>query len=55
MAAMSDRILTTRFGLSLLLVGLVTLPCCQTVQTTQAGAVGVERKQTMMRSVCGRK
>ena len=34
--------------LFLALAGTLALPACETVQTTQAGAVGVERKQAML-------
>ncbi len=34
--------------MALLLVGAVALASCKTVQTTQPGTVGVDRKQTMM-------
>lgn len=47
---MRDRVFIRRCGLPLLVLGVLTLPACQTVQTTQAGAVGVDRKQTMMLS-----
>jgi Zn-dependent protease with chaperone function len=37
-----------RSGLLVVLVGMLLLPACETVQTTQAGAVGVDRKQAML-------
>ncbi|HET9664127.1 MAG TPA: M48 family metallopeptidase [Burkholderiales bacterium] len=37
-----------RGTLLLALAGTLALPGCETVQTTQAGAVGVERKQAML-------
>jgi hypothetical protein len=37
-----------RAGLALAMVAAVALPACETVQTTQSGAVGVERKQAML-------
>jgi Zn-dependent protease with chaperone function len=37
-----------RAGLVLAIVAAVALPACETVQTTQSGAVGVERKQAML-------
>ena len=46
---MSDRMGVRRSGLLLVvLVGMLSLPACETVQTTQAGAVGVDRKQAML-------
>ncbi|HET7596867.1 MAG TPA: M48 family metallopeptidase [Burkholderiales bacterium] len=45
---MSDRIGFRRGSLVLALTGALALPACETVQTTQAGAVGVERKQAML-------
>jgi len=45
---MSERIGLRRGSVLLVLAGTLTLPACETVQTTQAGAVGVERKQTML-------
>jgi predicted Zn-dependent protease len=43
-----ERVSIRRGGLVLAIVAAVALPACETVQTTQAGAVGVERKQAMM-------
>ena len=37
-----------RGGLVLAIAAAVALPACETVQTTQAGAVGVDRKQAML-------
>ncbi|HJQ62375.1 MAG TPA: M48 family metallopeptidase [Burkholderiales bacterium] len=45
---MSDRMGVRRSGLLVVLVGMLSLPACETVQTTQAGAVGVDRKQAML-------
>src|SRR5574338_154342 len=45
---MSDRIGFRRGSLVLALTGALALPACETVQTTQAGAVGVQRKQVML-------
>ncbi|MCI3951477.1 MAG: hypothetical protein K0R53_974 [Burkholderiales bacterium] len=45
---MSDRMGVRRSGLLVVLVGMLLLPACETVQTTQAGAVGVDRKQAML-------
>ncbi|HEX6002834.1 MAG TPA: M48 family metallopeptidase [Burkholderiales bacterium] len=45
---MSDRIGVRRASLILALIGALALPACETVQTTQAGAVGVQRKQAML-------
>ena len=39
-----------RPGLLLLMLGALALTSCQTVQTTQPGAVGVERQQSMLLS-----
>lgn len=44
----SGRLEIRRGALLLALVGTLVLPACETVQTTQAGAVGVERKQAML-------
>lgn len=38
------------FARSLLILALLAAPGCQTVQTTQAGAVGVDRQQSMLLS-----
>jgi len=37
-----------RAGLALAMVAAIALPACETVQTTQSGAVGVERKQALL-------
>ncbi|MGQ0523623.1 MAG: M48 family metallopeptidase [Betaproteobacteria bacterium] len=44
----SDRLEIHRGALFLVLAATLALPACETVQTTQAGAVGVERKQAML-------
>jgi predicted Zn-dependent protease len=44
----SDRSEVHRGALVLALAATLALPACETVQTTQAGAVGVERKQAML-------
>lgn len=44
----SDWLSVRRVGLVLAIAAAVALPACETVQTTQAGAVGVERKQAML-------
>jgi predicted Zn-dependent protease len=50
-AHMIDRIEARRCRVLLvLLAGTLSLSACETVQTTQAGAVGVDRKQTMLLS-----
>ncbi|MBI4195348.1 MAG: M48 family metallopeptidase [Betaproteobacteria bacterium] len=48
---MGNRLFIGRCGLPLLVLWTLMLPACQTVQTTRAGAVGVERKQAMLLSV----
>ncbi len=47
---MNERLLIRIRNFLLIALAMLVLPSCQTVQTTQAGAVGVERKQTMMLS-----
>jgi predicted Zn-dependent protease len=47
---MRDRFHLRRWSVPLLLAASLALPACETVQTTQAGAVGVDRKQTMLLS-----
>jgi Zn-dependent protease with chaperone function len=47
---MIDRIEARRCSLILMLAGSLALSACETVQTTQAGAVGVDRRQTMLLS-----
>lgn len=49
-AHMSDRIEVRRWSLLLVMAGTLALSACETVQTTQAGAVGVDRRQTMLLS-----
>ena len=44
----SERMTIRRGGLVLAIAAAVALPACETVQTTQSGAVGVERKQAML-------
>ncbi|MGQ0751148.1 MAG: M48 family metallopeptidase [Betaproteobacteria bacterium] len=46
----SDWSKIRRGGLVLAIVAAAALPACETVQTTQAGAVGVDRKQAMLLS-----
>jgi len=45
---MRARIGIRRGSVLLVLAGTLMLPACETVQTTQAGAVGVDRKQAML-------
>lgn len=47
---MRDRFHVRRWSVPLLLAASLALSSCETVQTTQAGAVGVDRKQTMLLS-----
>jgi Zn-dependent protease with chaperone function len=47
---MIDGIKARRCSLLLVLAGTLALSACETVQTTQAGAVGVDRRQTMLLS-----
>ncbi len=47
---MSKQSLTLRCARALLLLGTVALASCQTVQTTQPGTVGVDRRQAMLLS-----
>jgi len=47
---MIQRHSSGRPGLLLLMLGALALTSCQTVQTTQPGAVGVERQQSMLLS-----
>ena len=47
---MIQRHSSRRPGLLLLMLGALALTSCQTVQTTQPGAVGVERQQSMLLS-----
>ncbi len=47
---MNGRFPLSGYRLALLIFGLLTLASCKTVQTTQAGAVGVDRKQAMLLS-----
>jgi predicted Zn-dependent protease len=47
---MRERPFVKLLGLPLLVLGMATLTSCQTVQTTEAGTVGVERKQAMLLS-----
>ena len=47
---MCDRVLVRRWSVPLVMVASLVLSSCETVQTTQAGAVGVDRKQTMLLS-----
>jgi len=52
-AIMSRKIgtsLTTGVATALVVLGALALASCETVQTTQPGAVGVERKQSMLLS-----
>jgi Zn-dependent protease with chaperone function len=47
---MIDGIKARRCSLLLVLAGTLAVSACETVQTTQAGAVGVDRRQTMLLS-----
>lgn len=50
MSRMSRPLLTSGRALALAVLAVLALASCETVQTTQPGAVGVERKQSMLLS-----